>query len=100
MPYVRIALMEAKAENRAEVQQMQEDLLRYDTSLPGFIDGYLLQDEDGSNRLGRLTMWNRKEDADHAAQQQHHLTVRSEMARLIQVGQTGHIEVGIDAVKV
>ncbi|MGI8549614.1 MAG: hypothetical protein ACR2PL_02290, partial [Dehalococcoidia bacterium] len=83
MPYVRLALMEPKPEHIAEVRSIHDDLLHYDKTLPGYLEGYLLEAADGSGRLGRLIVWEHKDDADRAAQQQHTLTVRSALAPLI-----------------
>lgn len=100
MPYVRIALTQAKEHQEAEVRRIHEELLRYDRGLPGFIEGYLLHDPDGGERTGRLTLWQQRSDADQAAQQQHTLTVRSELTRLIRNEPSAHFEVGIEADRV
>lgn len=79
MPYVRISLMKPLEPYRTDIQRLEEDLLRYFKTQPGFIEGYLLWATDGTGRIGRLTVWEREEDADQAAQQPHTLAIRSEM---------------------
>lgn len=100
MPYVRIALMEPKPEDLSEVRRMQDDLLRFDKTLPGFVEGYLLEAQDGSGRIGRLTLWQDKADADHAAQEQHTLTVRAMLLRLGQTNPSSQLDAGLEATSI
>ena len=50
---------------------------------PGYLAGYLLAHSDGSNRYGRIGVWESEEHAEHAAQAEHDLALRSELNRLI-----------------
>ena len=100
MPYVRIALMQPKAEHRGTVRELQTELLSYDRTLPGFLGGYLLEPDDGTGRIGRLVLWESRANADHAAQQQHTLTLRARLPALIQQGARGRLEVGAEATRV
>lgn len=100
MPYVRIALMQPKSEHVSEVRDLQTELLSYDRTLPGFLGGYLLEPDDGTGRIGRLVLWESRVNADHAAQQQHTLTLRARLPALIQPGSSRHLEVGAEATRV
>lgn len=83
MPFIRLALMKPREGRAEELQNLQEELIRYFKTLPGYLEGYLVETDDGSGRVGRVTMWEHDTDADRAAQQQHVLTIRSTMLRLI-----------------
>jgi heme-degrading monooxygenase HmoA len=100
VPYVRIALMQPKPGHADQVRELQTELLRFDRTLPGFLGGYLLDPSDGTGRIGRMILWETKADADHAAQDQHTLTMRSALAPLIIGGAGGHLEVAAEATRV
>jgi len=100
MPFVRIALMQPKPDHLTKVRDLQVELLRYDRTLPGFLGGYLLEPDDGTGRIGRLVLWENKGDADHAARQQHTLTLRAALSSLIQEGTQGHIEIATEATRI
>jgi len=100
MPYVRVALVIPKPEHSAQVRRLQHDLLRFDRTLPGFLEGYFIEAGDDSGRLGRLIFWQAKADADHAAQQPHTLSLRATLLALIEEGPAAHVEAGLEATSV
>lgn len=100
MPYVRLALMKPNPEHVEDVRDLQTELLRYDRTLPGFLGGYLIEPTDGTERIGRLVLWESRADADHAAQQQHTLTLRARLTPLIMGRSAGRLEVGAEATRV
>jgi hypothetical protein len=100
VPYVRIALMQPLPERARDVREMQEELLRFDKILQGFLGGYLLDTSDGTNRIGRLVLWETKEDADRAAQHPHTLKLRSDLLPLIRRGHLSRVDVGVEAIRV
>ena len=100
MPFVRIALMQPREDQVGAVRDLQVELLRYDRTLPGFLGGYLLEPDDGTGRIGRLVLWQEKADADNAAQQQHTLTLRAALARLLREDVRGHLEIATEATRI
>jgi len=99
MPYIRISLTEPKPEHIEETRGVHRELLRFDKTLPGFIDGYFAEDMESAHRMGRVTFWEGKADADHAAQQQHTLTLRAQLLRLI-VDDAAGINAGLEATRI
>ena len=97
MSYLRISLMQPRQESGQELRRMHEDLLHHFTTLPGFINGYLMSTSDGTGRVGRVTVWESADHADQAAQDHHVLVVRSEMHRHIQDEADGRLEQGFEA---
>lgn len=100
MPYMRIALMSPRPEHAEQVHDLQVELLQYDKTLHGFLGGYVLETEDGTDRIGRVAIWETRSDADHAAQEQHTLTRRSDLLRLIRRGPSSRLEIGAEATRV
>jgi hypothetical protein len=77
MPYVRISTMRARAGEEARVRDLLDSLIGYYAKQPGYIAGYRLESADGS--IGRIGIWQREEDAEHAAQTDHDLALRSQL---------------------
>jgi hypothetical protein len=84
MPYVSVAVLQPRQEHRTELEEMQDDLLRCFKTLPGFLDGYLMMTSDVTGRVGRVTVWKTRKDADHAAQEQEVLIAQSKMNLLVE----------------
>jgi hypothetical protein len=90
--------MQARSDSAGELHRMQEELMDHFSTLPGFIDGYLLASEDGTGCLGRVTVWESAGDADRASQEQHVLVVRSEMSRHLSENEEHRMEQGFEAI--
>ncbi len=88
--YIRISLMTAKPGSEKLVAGLMDSLLEFFSDRPGFVRGYALLEDDPRGRIGRITLWHSEEDADHTANTQHVLTVRSEILQLIE--EDSHIE--------
>lgn len=92
MPYIRISAMRPHDHERRRVEQIIDDILRFDTTLPGFISGQRLVPRDDTGEVWRVVYWESEDAADHAAQQQHVLALRSELIHLL--GDERHEERG------
>lgn len=88
--YIRISLMNPKPGSEELVAGLMDNLLAFFIGKPGYVRGYALLEGDPQGRVGRITVWNSEEEADHAANTQHVLTVRSEIMQLIE--QDSHVE--------
>ena len=77
MPWVRVSLMKPKAGRQAEVDQLLTELADYFAEQDGFVEGYILHAKDGL--VGRVTIWETEASADHSAQSNHVLAVRSRL---------------------
>lgn len=93
MQYVRVSLVTPKAGHRDEVMRIEEQLIAYFLSQPGFQEAYRLTSPD---RVGRVSVWDSQTDADNAATSQHVLSLRSQMLPMI----TDAIETGMDGERV
>jgi hypothetical protein len=89
--YVRLSLVRPRAGNEERVGKMEDDLMRFLAAQPGFLHGYRITGGDSElGSLGRVTLWRSDHDADHAAQTDHVLAIRSELLMLIEEDE--HIE--------
>jgi len=86
MPYVRISLMRPMSGQGPEVERLNRELLDFYRRCPGCLAAYYLEAADGSGEVGRLTVWEREEDADRAANAEHSLAMRSQLHLRIQPG--------------
>ena len=68
----------------ARVQQIFDELLTIFSTAPGFIWGFRYHPGEGSDEVGRITVWRSHEDADRIAQNSHVIALRAELGRIIQ----------------
>lgn len=71
--------MRARAGAEAEVRRLIDALVSYYSQQPGYIAGYRLEPTDPDGTFGRIGIWERQEDAEHAAQTDHDLALRSQL---------------------
>ena len=89
--YVRLSLAKPRPGHETQVAKMDQDLMRFFATQPGYLHGYQITAGDSmAGRLGRLTLWRSEQDADRAAQTAHVLAVRSELLMLVEDGE--HVE--------
>jgi hypothetical protein len=89
--YVRLSLATPKAGHEEDVARMDDDLMRFFASQPGYLNGYRITGGDAiAGRIGRLSLWRSDRDADAAAQTDHVLSIRSEI--LLLIADERHIE--------
>lgn len=94
MAYVRISLMQPKRGQEERVGQLLDDLIEFYEKQPGYITGYRLRPHDGSNRVGRIGIWEHQDDAERAATDGHDMALRSELNMVVEDG--SHQELSFD----
>lgn len=82
--YVRLSLVQPKEGADDKISAMQDDLLQFFATQPGYVRGYKLIREFPDPRIGRISVWQSEGDAENAAGAQHVLSVRSELIHLIE----------------
>jgi quinol monooxygenase YgiN len=80
MPFVRISVAQPRPEARDEVRRYYQDLIESTSRLPGFVTGYVLESSGNAGDVGRVTVWESQEAANHAANDPHVMSIH---ARLI-----------------
>ncbi len=79
MPYVRLTLAKPRPERVAEVRRHYEELVGYLSTLPGFVAGWVVVPHDDSGEVGRLSMWESQEAANHAANDPRAMSLHAEL---------------------
>ncbi len=95
MPFVRISIVRAQRGQEQHARELIDSLVDYYARQPGHVAGYRLEHNDGSNRFGRIGIWEREEDAERAAVTERDLALRSELNRI--VDEETHQEYSFDA---
>lgn len=88
--YVRLSLSLAKPGMEETVLRLHRNLVESLRGQPGFVRGYVIVDGDPDGRVGHLNVYESEAAADHAAQSQHVLSVRSELLQSIE--EDSHVE--------
>lgn len=79
MPFVRLTLATPRPERVAEVRRHYEDLVAYLRDKPGFVDGWVVVGSADTGDVGRMTLWESEEAANHAANDPHAMSLHSEL---------------------
>lgn len=86
MSYIRISLMMPEKGKREEVRRLNREISAFNRTQEGCHDSFAISAADNSGELGRLSVWESKEAAEGAANQQHHMSLRSQLHLAIQEG--------------
>jgi quinol monooxygenase YgiN len=79
MPYLRLTMAHPRPERRAEVLQHYEELVAHVLTLPGCLAGYVLEAQDQSGEVGRMSLWEDADAAHHAANDPHAMALHAEL---------------------
>jgi hypothetical protein len=90
MHYVRFSIMRPLRGQEERVRVLLDRLNAFYERQPGYLGGYRLVHADGSERVGRFGVWERQQDAEHAAQHDQALAIRSEVQ--LAVDASSHLE--------
>ncbi len=83
MPYVRFSLMRPKPGEDARARELIDTLIAYYKQQPGYISGLRLEPTESAGLIGRMGLWASEADANAAAQQEHDLALRSQLAAVV-----------------
>ena len=86
MSYIRISLMMPEKGKREEVRRLNREISAFNRTQEGCRDSFAISAADNSGELGRLSVWESKEAAEGAANQQHHMSLRSQLHLAVQPG--------------
>ncbi|HWO93458.1 MAG TPA: antibiotic biosynthesis monooxygenase [Dehalococcoidia bacterium] len=92
MTYVRISILDPDDAERARVEEIIDEMIRFHAGSPGFISGQRLVPDDETGEVWRVAYWQDEESADHAARHDHIMALRSQLNLL--VGERRHEERG------
>jgi hypothetical protein len=95
MAYVRISIVKASRGNADRVEKLVRDLAGNASRQPGCQQSLVLRADDGSGELGRIAIYDSERSAANAANDAHHMALRSELHLAIE---PGHIERSFETV--
>lgn len=85
--FVRISYMHPKEGQEARLKDLLLKLSAYYREQSGYQGGYILYPYEHAQvkdrRWGRVGVWDTEDAAEHAAQAEHSLALRSELARIV-----------------
>ena len=79
MPYMRLTLAHPRPDRRAEVLEHYQELVAHVRALPGCLDSYVLEANDQSGEVGRISIWENADAAHHAANDPHAMALHAEL---------------------
>ena len=86
--FVRISYMHPKEGQEARLKELLQKLSAYYREQPGYQGGYILNPYEGApadeRRWGRVGIWETEDAAEHAAQAEHSMALRSELTRAVE----------------
>ncbi len=86
MLYIRISLMMPEAGKRDEVRRLNQEISAFNRTRKGCRESLAISAADNSGELGRVSVWESKEAAEGAANQQHHMSLRSQLHLAVKPG--------------
>lgn len=89
MPYVRLSIVKPRPGQSAHIQEIMEKLNTYSRSQPGCTLSLLLKPHDNSGEIARMSIYDTEASAEHVANSDHFLALRSEMHL---ASEPGHVE--------
>jgi quinol monooxygenase YgiN len=87
MPYVRLSVVTPRRGEEQHLEDLMRKLARLAGEQEGCIDSYLLRPHDDSGQIARIVIYKDEASAEHSANNQSVMAVRSEMHLLAEPGQ-------------
>ena len=85
--FIRISYMHPKEGQEARLKELLLKLSAYYREQSGYLGGYILNPYEGAavddRRWGRVGLWETEDSAEHAAQAEHSMALRSELTRAV-----------------
>ncbi|MCK9493905.1 MAG: hypothetical protein M0R75_00225 [Dehalococcoidia bacterium] len=86
--FVRISYMHPKEGQEARLKEVLQKLSAFYREQNGYQGGYILNPYEGAEsddrRWGRVGFWETVDAAEHAAQAEHSMALRSDLGRLVE----------------
>ncbi|OFW65093.1 MAG: hypothetical protein A2Y74_08795 [Actinobacteria bacterium RBG_13_63_9] len=86
MPYIRISLMTPAEGRDEELRRLNEELSSFYQTRNGCLQSFVITAADGSGELGRISIWESEEAAEHAANHEHSMSLRSRQHQVVKPG--------------
>jgi quinol monooxygenase YgiN len=89
MPYIRLSIAKPRRGEEQRLEELMRKLATLAAEQDGCLESYLMRPHDDSGEIARIVIYKDESSAEHAANNQSVMAVRSEMHLLTE---PGHIE--------
>lgn len=89
MPYIRLSIAKPRKGEEQRLEELMRKLSTATEGQEGFVESYLLRPHDDSGEIARITIYRDESSAEHAANNQSVMALRSELHL---VAEPGHVE--------
>ncbi len=89
MPVMRISVLKPLPGRAKEIEHLSDELGEWLSKQPGFILGFRFGGAAHANEVGRISIWESRQHADHAASLDHTVSLRS---RIVSACAPQHLE--------
>ncbi|HEX6032163.1 MAG TPA: antibiotic biosynthesis monooxygenase [Tepidiformaceae bacterium] len=89
MTYIRLSIARPRRGDEQRFEEVMRRLAQVTAEQEGCVASYIMKPDDDSGEIARLTFYENAAQADHAAQGQTIMSLRSELHL---ISDTGHIE--------
>lgn len=79
MSYIRLSIAKPRRGQEKRLAELMEEVAKAATSQPGCRESYLLEPHDDSGEIVRISIYEDEASADHAANNAHMMSLRSEI---------------------
>lgn len=79
MPYIRISIVTPRRGEEAATEEVMRKIVEVVARADGCIESYLLKPHDSSGEVARLSVYTDEASAEHTANSDHMLALRSEI---------------------
>lgn len=87
MPYIRLSIAKPRRGEEARLEEVMRKLSDLSASQEGCIESYVLRPHDDSGDIARIAVYSDELTAEHAANSQSFLALRSELHLIAEPGQ-------------
>lgn len=88
MPYVRLTIAKPRPGREDDLYNVMKKLTDFAAEQPGCQQAWMLRPHDNSGELARITVYDDEGAAEHIAQMQHVMALRSEVNLIAEPGHT------------
>ena len=88
MPYIRLSIAKARHGQEAQLEEIMRKLSDLSAAQEGCVESYVLRPHDDSGDIARIAIYSDEVTAEHAANSQSFLALRSELHLIAEPDQT------------
>lgn len=87
MPYIRLSIAKPRRGEEARLEEVMRKLSDLSASQEGCVESYVLRPHDDSGEIARIAVYDDELTAEHAANSQSFMALRSELHLMAEPGQ-------------